>query len=79
MARLRVGVVGCGTVAQIMWLPNLPSTMIASRSPTAVTGGRTSPSCKKLSLLPLRKAWAERPRDENRTLYRLFVLTNRLN
>src|SRR5437867_2752880 len=23
MARLRVGVVGCGTVAQIMWLPNL--------------------------------------------------------
>jgi predicted dehydrogenase len=23
MARLRVGVIGCGTVAQIMWLPNL--------------------------------------------------------
>src|SRR5215510_12099398 len=23
MARLRVGVIGCGTVAQIMWLPNI--------------------------------------------------------
>src|SRR4029453_17591537 len=23
MTRLRVGVIGCGTVAQIMWLPNL--------------------------------------------------------
>ena len=23
MARLRVGIIGCGTVAQIMWLPNL--------------------------------------------------------
>src|SRR5260370_667867 len=48
------------------------STMIASRLPMAEMGGKTSPSCKKLSLQLVLKAWAGRPRDENRALHRRF-------